>query len=159
MARQFLLIGLFCFFQQAGFAQRNSLPRVTLSLQDASIQTLVTDLEKQTKLFFYYDKVQFDSVRMNFSVKDVPLDLALDQAFVNTEFRYTILQNEGYILLTKGVRISGELPGDFFSRDSKDTSRLSLPEYGDRKDVKIDASIENKIFEIGIKTNSGAAGK
>jgi len=159
MTRQLLLIGLFCLFQQAGFAQRNSLPRVTLSLQDASIQTLVTDLEKQTKLFFYYDKVQFDSVRMNFSVKDVPLDQALDQAFTNTEFRYTILQNEGYILLTKGVRISAELPGDFFSRDSKDTSRLSLPEYGDRKDVKIDASIENKIFEIGIKTNSGAAGK
>ncbi|HTE25627.1 TonB-dependent receptor domain-containing protein [Flavitalea sp.] len=159
MTRLFILLALSFLFSQPSSAQPNGLPRVTVTIQDATISTFVQELEKQTKLYFYYDKVQFDSLRINISAKDATLDKVLDQAFANTDFRYTIVSGEAYVLLTKGVRITAELPGDFFARGSKDTSNLALPDFGDKKIIKIDASIENKVFDIGIKTNSGAGGK
>ncbi|RYG02627.1 MAG: TonB-dependent receptor, partial [Chitinophagaceae bacterium] len=103
--------------------------------------------------------VQFDSIRFNVAAENLALDKVLDLAFANTEFRYSVVPGETYIMLTKSVRINTELPGDFFVRGARDTSRLAMPEYGDRKEIKIDASIENKVFNIGIKTNAGTGGK
>jgi carboxypeptidase-like protein/TonB-dependent receptor-like protein len=154
MARQLFMTGLLCVIQQLLFSQTNTLPRITLNLQDASFTAFVSELEKQSALFFYYDKAQFDSMRINIAANAQPLDLVLDQAFRNSEFRYTVVKDDGYVLLTRGVRVTAELPGDFFSRGAKDTSRSDLPDYGDRKQVKIDASIENKVFEIGNKTST-----
>ncbi|MHA4845455.1 TonB-dependent receptor [Flavitalea antarctica] len=159
MTRLIILFTFSFVLSQSSSAQQKALPKVTLTVQDATISTFVDELEKQTKLFFYYDKVQFDSLRINLSAKDAPLDRVLDQAFGNTDFRYTIVSAEDYVLLTRGVRITAELPGDFFSRGAKDTANLALPDFGDKKIVKIDPSVENKVFEIGIKTNSGSGGK
>ncbi|RYF96958.1 MAG: TonB-dependent receptor [Chitinophagaceae bacterium] len=160
MTRKLSLIAITCFLYVAVQAQSaNNLPRVTLNLQDAPIATLVTAIEKQTSLFFYFDKVQFDSVRFNLNASNAPIDQVLDQAFNNTEFKYAIIVEDGSVMLTRGVRIASELPADFFARGIRDTARQALPEYGDRKVVKIDASIENKVFDIGIKTNSGSGGK
>jgi hypothetical protein len=159
MTRLLILLAFSCLFSQLSSAQQKALPKVTVTVQDANINTFIQELEKQTNLYFYYDKVQFDSLRINVSAKDATLDKVLDQAFSNTDFRYTIVTAEAYVLLTKGVRISAELPGDFFSRGAKDSLNQALPEFGDKKIVKIDASIENKVFEIGIKTNSGTGGK
>ena len=159
MTRYIALFAFVCIFTLSASSQQNSLPRVTVTLQDANISSLITELENQTKLFFYYDKVHFDSVRLNISAKDMPVDKVLDQAFANSDFRYTVVADEGYVLLTKGVKINAELPGDFFARGAKDTSQSTLPEYGDKKVVKIDAAIENKVFDIGIKSNSGATVK
>jgi TonB-dependent receptor-like protein/carboxypeptidase-like protein len=159
MARLFIVLSLLCSIVQTVSAQNKELPKVSLNVQGATFTDFIAEVEKQSKLFFYFDKTQFDSMRVNINVQDLTVDRVLDQVFANTEFRYTPVTGEGYILITKDVRITTELPGDFFSRGTKDTSRLSLPDFGDRKAVKIDASVENKVFDIGIKTNSGTSGK
>ncbi|RYY31296.1 MAG: TonB-dependent receptor [Chitinophagaceae bacterium] len=158
MSRHLILIVFAFFFVGTGRAQTGS-PTITLEVRDVTVKSFIAELEKQTRFFFYFNSVDTDSIRINIIVQNEALDRVLDKAFANTEIRYTILPENGYVLLTKGTRIIADLPGDFFARGAKDTSQNNLPEFGDRKAVKIDASIESKVFEIGIRTNSGAGAK
>ncbi len=153
-------VALLCF---AGTAQaRQTDPRpVNLILSDTSISVIVQELERQTGYHFYYDPVQFDSLRISIAINNQPLQKALEQLFENTDFHFTILPDKQYVFLTKGAIIRTALPAGFFAGAVKDTARKDLtvvPDYGDKKKVRADASIENKLFEIGSKANSGGPG-
>jgi hypothetical protein len=140
-------------------AQQPGSKKVSVTLDSAVIATFVQELESQTGLHFYYDAVQFDSLRVSLNVKDQPLEEVLTAAFANSDFHYTILESN--VFLTRGITIQTSLPQTFFSGSAKDTARAggAMPDFGDKKKKEIDASIESKLFEIGIKTNAISQGK
>lgn len=124
---------------------------VSANFSGVDISTLVKELEQQTGYYFYYDVVQFDSARFNLSVSNETLAKTLELAFQQTDFRFTILDAQKQVFLTKGVELKTDLPDGFFAGAAKDTAQSNLPDYGDKKAAKLDASIENKLFEIGVK--------
>jgi TonB dependent receptor/CarboxypepD_reg-like domain/TonB-dependent Receptor Plug Domain len=142
-------------------AQQRNERLVSGEYSNASISTLINDLESQTGYHFYYDSVQLDSIRFNLSVKNQPLQKALEQAFENTGIRFSIIEQQQTVFLTKDAVIKTALPDNFFAKRLRDTAQTDLsgmPEYGDKKKAKIDASIQNKLFEIGIKSNTPGQG-
>lgn len=140
-------------------SQQTSARKVTMTLDSAVIATFVQQLESQTGLHFYYDATQFDSLRVSLSVKDQQLEEVLTLAFANSDFHYTILEPD--VFLTRGTTIQTTLPQAFFSRSAKDTARAQsdLADLTTQRKKQIDATIENKLFEIGIKTNAISQGK
>lgn len=140
-------------------AQQTNAKRVSITLDSARIANLVQELETQTGLHFYYDARQFDSLRITLAVKDKLVEEVLTEAFANSDFHYTILEQD--IFLTRGTTIQTELPQAFFSRQVKDTAKATagIPDFGDKKKKQVDATIENKLFDIGIKTSTISQGK
>ncbi|WP_205508597.1 TonB-dependent receptor [Longitalea arenae] len=131
---------------------------VRLDLKDASIDSLVAELEAQTGYHFYYDPAQFDSLRVSISASNVSLQKVLELVFANSEYHFAIPPKKTYVLLTRGATIKTSLPPGFFSGSGTDSTEGAVAAYGDKKKSRIDASIENKLFEIGPRNNSPGAG-
>lgn len=132
---------------------------VSAEYNGVTIAAMVADLEAQTSYRFYYDSVQFDSARFNLSIKNQPLSKALQQVFEGTGFQFSISDEQRTVFLTKDVAIKTELPDNFFAKRIVSPADVNaLPEYGDKKKTKIDASIQNKLFEIGIKSSTPPPG-
>ncbi|HYG14149.1 MAG TPA: TonB-dependent receptor, partial [Bacteroidia bacterium] len=142
-----LVIFLFC-LQAAAQDQRKL---VSANFSNVDITVLTQELERQTGYYFYYDLVVFDSARFNLSVTSETLQHTLETAFQNTDFRFAILESQKQVFLTKGVEIKTELPAGYFTSAVKDTAQSAIPEYGDKKATRPDASIENKLFDVGVK--------
>src|SRR6185312_16932082 len=88
----------------------------------------------------------------------------LDKIFSNTNWHYFI-DKENQVFVTKGFALSANLPYGFFT-DEKDTASLIAnnnsgnPGYMNQaKKAKQEISIENKLFDIGIKRNEVPNGK
>jgi hypothetical protein len=142
-------------------AARQNTPVVSGEFNNATMASFVQQLEQQTGYYFYYDPVQFDSARIYFSGKHQPLARVLTQVLDPLGFRFTIIAERRQVFLARGLDIKTALPPGFYGRSPQDTTDPALaiiPEYGDKKKTRTDASIENKIFEIGIKTSSPAQG-
>lgn len=155
-----LLILLNLIFLLAGLstsAQTGS-KRVSLELTDMPVDSLVAELEAQTGYHFYYDATQFDSLRVSISVSNVSLAKVLELVFENSEYHFAIPEKHTHVFLTKGAVIRTNLPAGFFSNTTVDSLQGVTPFYGDRKKVRTDASIENKLFEIGIRNNNPGSG-
>lgn len=155
-----LLILLNLIFLTAGLTAgaQPGAKRVSLELKNAPIDTLVTELEAQTGYHFYYDATQFDSLRVSVSVSNVSLQKVLELVFANSEYHFAIPEKQAHVFLTKGAIIKTNLPAGFFSNKTTDSLPGAMPVYGDRKKVRTDASIENKLFEIGIRNNNPGSG-
>jgi CarboxypepD_reg-like domain/TonB-dependent Receptor Plug Domain len=111
-------------------------------------------IEERTSYHFYYDAKQMDSVVVNLVVNDQPLEEVLKQAFGNTDIHFAIDQYKR-VFITRKVQLISSLPSDFFKTKTlvpatvnKDV--VSIPDAGP---VKKTVS-ENKIYEVGIKTNT-----
>lgn len=155
-----LLIFLILFFLIAcvtASAQPGS-KLVSLELKGARIDSLVTELETQSGYRFFYDPAQFDSLQVSISVSNVSLQKVLELVFANTEYHFAIPEKQTYVLLTRGAIIKTNLPAGFFSNTAPDSLLGTTPFYGDRKKVRTDASIENKLFEIGVRNNNPGTG-
>lgn len=149
------------YFSGKATAQHTDPKPVNIILTDTSVNVIVQELERQSGYHFYYDPVQFDSLRMSIAINNQPLKKALEQIFENTAFHFTILPDKQYVFIIKGAAIQTELPAGFFAKAAKDTVRretAGVPDYGDKKKVRADASIENKVFEIGNKSSNTGPG-
>lgn len=131
---------------------------VTGNFNEAGFNEFVKKIELQTTFQFYYEPVQFDSIAITISVNKAYLPSVLDKVFSNTDWHYTI-DKENHVFITKGFSLSTELPYGFFS-GKKDTAEIIAknkpgnPGYISRaKNATPEISIENKLYDIGIKRN------
>ncbi|WP_315820037.1 hypothetical protein [Paraflavitalea speifideaquila] len=102
----FLMIlgfALGCFCSKVS-GQQNDAKRVSIILSDTAVDVILQELERQSGYHFYYDKVQFDSMRVSIAINNQPLKRALEQLFENTAFHCTILADKGTVFITKGLR-------------------------------------------------------
>ncbi|HET9824417.1 MAG TPA: hypothetical protein VFP87_03740, partial [Chitinophagaceae bacterium] len=72
---------LFIFIHSCLSAQVKTTTLITGDFKDLRIEQFARELETQTGFRFYYDQKQFDSVQINLSVKDQPLEKVLSLAF------------------------------------------------------------------------------
>ena len=131
---------------------------ISLNLQEANFEQFVQAVENNSNYHFYYNISQFDSFSVTISVNNQPLNAILDQVFAHSDFHYAIdAQNNVFVI--KRFKIETRLPQDFFAKKKtfNDTSaNLAINDYTeeDKQNEKLKSSLENKLYEIGIKTNT-----
>ncbi len=153
-----LITGLLLFVAKATFAQQNQDNLITADFNEATFAQFVQKVEAQTTFHFFYDASQFDSVSITMSVSRAHLPSVLDKIFNGTKWNYTI-DNNYQVFITKGFTIRPQLPYGFFN-GKKDTATMVVKNESSAparlmqvKKVVSEISIENKLFEIGIKRN------
>jgi hypothetical protein len=152
----------FCFlvFFKLASAQNANKKMISANFQQAKIEQFVSELESKTDYHFYYNPAQFDSLKVTLQVTDKALETVLDMAFNNTDFHYAIIQQK--VFLTKGREIKTGLAAGFFNaQPANETPKETtvVTDYTDEKETKVvAATTENKLYEIGIKTNNIKSG-
>jgi hypothetical protein len=129
---------------------------VTVSVSHVRLDSLVSRIEASLPVRFFYNAAQFDSLDVDLTVKNAPLDQLLDRLFRNTAFHYAI-DEDGNVFLTKGWLINtGLAPA---TAGQPDSARRTTVRFGDEKNLAAKSSSENKLYEIGPRTNTLAPGK
>ncbi len=140
---------------QIAVAQQSNVKLISVNFQKAKIAQVVDELESKSSYHFYYDQQQFDSLKVTLQVDNKPLDAILDMAFNNTNFHYAISQNN--VFLTRGRQLKTDLAAGFIigAPVSLANQTTTVADYTDDRDKKVpEATTENKLYEIGVKTNT-----
>ena len=141
-------------------AQQSNIKLISVNFQNANAEQFVSDLESKTGFNFFYDPIKFDSLRVTLNVTDKPLETVLDMAFGNNDFHYAIIHQQ--VFLTKGRILQPHLAAGFFNSaptEANGKQTAAIADYTDEKEKKVaEATIENKTYEIGIKSNNIKAG-
>ncbi|MDP9077288.1 MAG: TonB-dependent receptor [Bacteroidota bacterium] len=157
-----IYLAIFCFlgFLEAVSAQQNKTKLFSVNFQQATISQFVNELESKSSYHFYYDPALFDSLRVTLQVTDKPLGEVLDLAFKKTAFTYVISKQQ-QVFLTKGRQIKTELaPGFLQAPGNAPPTQTAVADYTADVERKVpDATTENKLYEIGVKTNTIKPGK
>jgi hypothetical protein len=157
-----LFLSVLVFSQNSFGQERENL--ITGNFHEVTFNEFVQKIEAQTDYHFFYEPSQFDSISITISVSNAHLQSVLDKIFSNTNWHYFI-DKENHVFVTKGFVLSANLPYGFFTGE-KDTAALMAnnnsgnPDYMNQaKKAKQEISIENKLFDIGIKRNEVPKGK
>jgi hypothetical protein len=142
-------------------AQQGPVKSISVNFQQATIGQFVTELEAKSGYHFFYDPMQFDSLKVTLQVTDKPLETILGQAFKGTAFSFAVTKQQ-QVFLTKGREIQTGLAVGYFGITAANATAANLgvspasADYANNdKDKKIpEATTENKLYEIGIKTNT-----
>ena len=137
------------------YAQTPGLPRVTGEYRNLSMDTFLRQLEQQTGYHFYYNVLQFDSMQVNLSLKDKPLQDALKTAFAGTGIAFSI-DRENHVFINKGITVQTELSKIFFTAtaaDVKDTSNTAADFLSPLKKTVS----EDSLYVIGDGSSAGNA--
>jgi hypothetical protein len=113
-------------------------------------------VELSTPYHFFYSPVQVDSICIHLTVKDQTLEQVLNKIFEGTNFHYTI-DAQGEVFVSKGLQIRTELPEGFFGK--KPPAARDSVTYSDLTNTSLKhVTSENKLYEIGRKTNGVLTG-
>jgi hypothetical protein len=128
-----------------------------VALKNASIDDLVNVIESQTNLRFYYDKTQFDSLRITIEESRQSLQKIMELAFAQTDFHYSLFDNQ--VFLTK------EKPLQFSLLYQEPVKKVNPKKgyTGEDADVyqqsaAIQNLLEHKLFEVGDKADAQLKG-
>jgi hypothetical protein len=144
-----------------GFSKLSAQDKKLISgdFQDMNFDQFVQAIESKSGYHFYYNSAQFDSFRVNLSVTNKTLNAILDEAFLRTDFHYSIDQQNNVFVIRR-FKIETNLPQDFFVRkknlndSSKNFVLSDNSDEEERQNEKLKSSLENKLFQIGIKSNT-----
>ncbi len=135
--------------------------RITIDVSDIPFAQFVKKAESLAACHFYFKISETDSLRITVKADNLLLAEVIQKAFQNTGLQYAI-DAEGRIFISKLKQIQTALPDGFFDRKKNlpDTANdpilvMSATNAGNEK---LQASLEKKLFEIGVKTNSIARG-
>ena len=130
---------------------------ITVNFQQANISEFVNSLEAKSGYHFYYDPAQFDSLKLTVEGSDLPLKSVLGIAFKNTSYHFTIVPAAMEVFLTKGKTIYNQLAGGYFNIKIEPGQQNPIAEtdFTGAKDIPVaEATTENKLYTVGIKTNN-----
>ncbi|MBV9987941.1 MAG: TonB-dependent receptor, partial [Chitinophagaceae bacterium] len=127
---------------------QSSLPPVTAHYQKAALATILTDLEKQSGLRFYFDINALDTSKYDLSVDKAPVDRALSQLFQRSLMQFSIDADQN-VFISRDALVKPALPEDFFDAKPKPVVSGAAPASTERT-RKIDpTTLENKLYMIG----------
>ena len=160
--KRFLSLFSFIFFVFTANAQVKQL--ISAEYKNATIKELVSDLEKKSTYRFYYDALQFDSLRVNLSVQTDSVSSIIQKAFQNTKFRFAIDHNQN-VFLTKELEIFAALPYGIFDSEHDSLKRngqkepIALADLSSSEAQSVQSSVlSNKLVQIGNKNASQKPG-
>jgi CarboxypepD_reg-like domain/TonB-dependent Receptor Plug Domain len=159
-----ILVSIFfssMFFVGKSYAQGEQL--ISGDFTGMSFGQFVHQIESTTSYHFYFDTAQTNSLGISFTVNKKPLRTVLQELFNKTDFHFAI-DDEMHVFITKKIQILTTLPPGFFDRniavDTVTESNMVVAESAeDVEKDKLNASLENKLYEIGIRTSSIKSGK
>ncbi len=154
--RYFLLSAMACLLAFFHVSAQNKL--VSGDFHGMNFEQFAKSVESKTDYHFYYNIAQFDSLTINISATNRPLSSILDEIFSNTDFRYAI-DAQNNVFVVRKFKIETSLPRDFFARkknQNDSAANFVVNDYTeeDRQNDKLRSSLENKLYDIGIKTNT-----
>lgn len=166
MKKIYLITLLLLFGAKSLLAQ--TVPTFTVNFQQATVQQVVSEIESKSAYHFYYDPAQLDSLRVTLQANNQTLPAILSQAFANTRYHFAITP-EMQVFLTKNREVQTNLSAVFFMNQSSGapgnasasaaTPTLAASNLSDEADKKVtEATTENKLYEIGVRTNNLKAG-
>ncbi|GAO42994.1 TonB-dependent receptor [Flavihumibacter petaseus] len=139
--------------------------RISISLDSVNLQTFAEAIEKQVPCRFYFDARQMDSFLVSVLIRDQSLQYVLDKVFDSTGISY-VADEQNRIFLTVGFTVS-LLPGKapppvpkksaVSGREVFATSRISEVGHQYITPTRL-AMDDNKVFEVGLKTETIGAG-
>ncbi|HET7896832.1 MAG TPA: carboxypeptidase-like regulatory domain-containing protein, partial [Flavisolibacter sp.] len=151
--RNCLLFLIFICLVAVGKAQTRVL--ITGSFENLPVVQFFQQIEEKTPYFFYYDKEEVDSLTVNLTAKDRPLADLLQQAFQNNGLQFAI-DGQNRVFVSKKYAIVTSLPPNFFrpggTQPSRNFTDAIVAASGGKKGDRPVAS-DNKLYEVGIKTN------
>lgn len=144
------------------FSQQTAQPVLSVNFQEATLEDVVKELQSKSGYTFYYRFTKADSSKITLKEDHQPLDFILNHALKNTTFQYTIYQHQVFISKDRTL-ITTLAPGIFADEAVKANPTKPAATQTDYTDEQIEkpvvATIENKLYEIGIKTNNIKPGK
>ncbi|HNJ58280.1 MAG TPA: carboxypeptidase-like regulatory domain-containing protein, partial [Chitinophagaceae bacterium] len=155
--RLLTLLALIILFSYAKAQNENN---ITLDLKRASFAEFVQNVEKQTNYFFYYNKVDTDSVFITISVQNATIATVLNTVFENTELYFSIADNKK-IFVSRNVQLLTNLGTLFFKTNeqvNKKEKTITVIEDSIEETNTNDVAIQNKLIVIG-KPNAAVSGK
>ncbi|MGI8583700.1 MAG: TonB-dependent receptor [Chitinophagaceae bacterium] len=156
----YLLFLFFLFSTSAISAQKIKEELISENFKDIGIDKFVKEIEQKTTYRFYYDPAQFDSLKINITIHQQPLNFVLKQIFLNTNY-YAAIDADHHVFLTRGESIVTEFPITT-SADKNDSLKKAAPSFtaeNNRTSTAPKTFADSKIYEIGIKTNAIKEGK
>jgi len=153
--RNYLLVIFFTGIAMAAKAQTPVL--ISGTFEHLPATQFFQQIEQQSPYFFYYDSTQLDSVTVNLTVKNLPLGEVLKQAFQNTDVQFAE-DPQNRVFITRKIPILASLPAGFFKTtgppqpktEHTQTLATTSPVVTREKGIVAD----NKIYEVGVKTNT-----
>lgn len=158
MKKSYLTI-VFLFIAKLLLAQNNTEKTISVNFQQVTIDQFVNVLEEKTGYHFYYDPAQFDSLKVTMQASDLPLKNILNIAFTDTKYNFTIVPAAFEAFLTKGKVIRTQLAAGYFNikpepQEQLNATREAETDFTIDKETHVaEATTENKLYEIGLKTN------
>jgi hypothetical protein len=146
-------IALFIYTGKAS-GQTNPVRLISGDFQHMTIDRFVEELEHQTGYNYYYDNKDFDSVKINLSVKDQALPDVLALAFANTDIYYAIDANN-HVFFNKGKAVTTVLLAGLLTGIKADSSKqlpvkgMDIVNENNKNKPAQKSSLENKLYEIG----------
>lgn len=142
-------------------AQERNPVLISGNFQGNNFQQFVQAVEAVTSYHFYYNPAQVDSIVLNFSIEKQPLESVLEKVLQGTNLVYSIDRHD-HIFITKGLRIATTLPESLPADTAKAVAgngRNVTVTFGEEKGRrKSNVTSENKLYEIGVKTNAALHG-
>lgn len=130
-------------------------PLISLRLNQQPFSILVNEVERQTPFRFFFDPVQVDSLFITVNANQVPLAELLDQALLNSGYRYAIDGNQ-YVYITTDDPILTDLPSNFFKGGPIDSTRFfDVSRFKDSESKKTETIIV--IGKRGTNTKPSAS--
>ena len=133
--------------------------KISGSFDQVSLVNFFQQLETQCSCIFLYDEKQLDSITVSLVVQNEALQDVVEKALKNTDLQFSF-DHQNRVFITKGIKVITKLPDGFFSTQNRKDEVVmdSLVDYG--LDLKKARSVtsENKLYEIGTKTNAPKGG-
>lgn len=133
-------------------------PLISIQLNQQPFSILVNEVERQTSYRFFFDPALIDSLLVTVKANQVPLAELLDQALLNSGYRYAIDGNH-YVYITSDDPILTDLPSNFFTGGPIDSTRLfDLARFKDTESKKTETIIVIGKRGTNTKPNASIAG-
>src|SRR5205809_1943756 len=154
-----LLLLIFC----AGCLKASSQTLFNIDADSMRLDNFAHLIEINSNYFFYYDTAQTNKIAVTIHVKAQPLENILQKIFTNTDVHFAI-DDGNHVFITSSFIVQTSLPKNFLNKqENKTDTSLAAPQIeltgNAAAKEKIKISLENKLFEIGNKSDENLPGK
>lgn len=126
---------------------------ISVDYFNADIRQVTDDLKTKTGYQFFYQPMQLDSFRVTLAISQKSMVSVLKNMFVNTPYHFVITADRE-VILTKDQLIDVKLAQSFVVNRllTPVTDTIQIFE-SKNSDAPPDAASENRLYEIGYRTN------
>ncbi len=155
-------IFLLLFFGATGFrvaAQSDTtVPLITGNFKQVPVDSFLLRLEQSLGYRFYFNRDDFDSMKITLTVTKERLQKVLSLAFAGTPIVFS-QDDQHYIYVTRNAMVNTDLPEEFFDDAPKKARKntnttVQISDTSTQKNVMA-ATLENKLYIIGEKPTTG----